>query len=67
MTATPRESRRPRGPELRLDIPGRPSGRRVCAFAIEWDCPGLDLVSETSKCNWVLTQWSDELAAGCES
>ena len=37
-----------------------------CAFVIQWDCPGLDWVSETAKCNWVLSQWADELAAGCE-
>ncbi len=37
-----------------------------CAFVIDWNCPGLDWVSETSKCNWVLSQWTDELAAGCE-
>ncbi len=37
-----------------------------CAFVIQWDCPGLDWVSETAKCNWVLTQWTDQLAAGCE-
>ena len=32
-----------------------------CAFVIDWACPGLDWVSETSKCNWVLSQWTDEL------
>jgi hypothetical protein len=37
-----------------------------CAFVIQWDCPGLERVSETSKCSWVLTQWTDELSAGCE-
>src|SRR5262249_44015918 len=37
-----------------------------CAFDIQWDCPGLDWVSATVKSHWVLTQWSDELAAGCE-
>ncbi|HKI20385.1 MAG TPA: hypothetical protein VKA15_21025, partial [Isosphaeraceae bacterium] len=37
-----------------------------CAFVIQWDRPGLERVSETVKCNWVLTQWTDELAAGCE-
>ena len=37
-----------------------------CAFVIQWDCPGLEWISETDKCNWVLSQWADELAAGCE-
>ena len=37
-----------------------------CAFVIQWHCPGLEWVSETVKCNWVLSQWADELAAGCE-
>jgi hypothetical protein len=37
-----------------------------CAFVIQWDCPGLEWVSETVKCNWVLSQWADELSAGCE-
>ena len=36
------------------------------AFVIQWDCPGLEVVSETAKSKWVLTQWTDELAAGCE-
>ena len=35
-----------------------------CAFVIQWDCPGLEWISETVKCNWVLSQWADELAAG---
>jgi hypothetical protein len=37
-----------------------------CAFDIQWNCPGLDWVSATMKSHWVLTQWTDELAAGCE-
>jgi hypothetical protein len=37
-----------------------------CAFVIQWDCPGLEWISETVKCKWVLSQWADELAAGCE-
>ena len=37
-----------------------------CAFVIQWDCPGLEIVSETERCKWVLRQWTDELAAGCE-
>jgi hypothetical protein len=37
-----------------------------CAFVIQWECPGLERVSETIKCDWVLRQWTDELAAGCE-
>ncbi|HEV3418422.1 MAG TPA: sugar-binding protein, partial [Pirellulales bacterium] len=36
------------------------------AFVIQWDCPGLDVVSETAKSKWVMTHWTDELAAGCE-
>jgi hypothetical protein len=36
------------------------------AFVIQWDCPGLDVVSETAKSKWVMTQWTDELAAGCD-
>ncbi len=31
---------------------------------IMWDWPGLDVVSETTKSNWVLNQWTDELCAG---
>ncbi|MBM4046228.1 MAG: hypothetical protein FJ279_14040 [Planctomycetes bacterium] len=37
-----------------------------CAFVIAWGWPGLAVVSETVECNWVLTQWADELAAGCD-
>ena len=37
-----------------------------CAFVIQWDCPGLEWIAETAKCNWVLSQWAGELAAGCE-
>ncbi len=37
-----------------------------CAFVIDWNCPGLDWVSETSKCRYILTQWTDELNAGAE-
>jgi len=37
-----------------------------CAFVIQWDCPGLEIVSETERCKWVLRQWTDELVAGCE-
>ena len=36
------------------------------AFFIQWNCPGLDLVSEQTKSKWIMTQWTDELAAGCE-
>ena len=31
---------------------------------ITWDWPGLDVVSDTGQANWVLTEWTDELAAG---
>ena len=66
-TATPRVSRRPARTWTPTDI-ARPSvwENESCAFVIQWDCPGLDWVSETVKSNWVLTQWTDELAAGCE-
>ena len=37
-----------------------------CAFVIQWDCPGLEIVSETRSCKWIMRQWTDELAAGCE-
>lgn len=33
---------------------------------IQWDKPGLDVVSETTKSNWVLNQWTDELCAGAQ-
>ena len=36
------------------------------AFVIQWDVPGLDVVSEPVKSKWVMTQWTDELSAGCE-
>ena len=36
------------------------------AFVIQWNSPGLDVVSEPVKSKWVMTQWTDELAAGCE-
>ena len=31
-----------------------------------WKVPQLERLTETEQCNWVLTQWTDELAAGCE-
>ncbi len=37
-----------------------------CAFDIQWDRPGLEIVSETERSQWVLNHWTDELAAGCE-
>ncbi|HVS37695.1 MAG TPA: sugar-binding protein [Gemmataceae bacterium] len=37
-----------------------------CAFDIQWDCPGLDIVSDTERCKWVMNRWTDELAAGCD-
>lgn len=33
---------------------------------IAWNWPGLDVVSETTKSNWVLNQWADELNAGAQ-
>jgi len=27
-----------------------------CAFVIQWDCPGLEWIAESTKCNWILTQ-----------
>ncbi len=53
-----------------LESYGRPQvsvwENESCAFVIKWDRPRLELVAETAKCRWVLTQWTDELAAGCE-
>ena len=31
-----------------------------------WDVPPLERLADTEQANWVLTQWTDELAAGCE-
>ena len=31
-----------------------------------WNVPPLEVLGETSMSNWVLTEWTDELAAGCE-
>jgi hypothetical protein len=36
------------------------------AEMITWGWPGQDVVSETTKSNWVLTQWTDELCAGAK-
>jgi hypothetical protein len=36
------------------------------AEMITWGWPGLEVVSETTKSNWVLTQWADELCAGAK-
>jgi hypothetical protein len=36
------------------------------AFVIQWDRPGLELITEPLKSKWVMTQWTDELAGGCE-
>ncbi|MFC1715519.1 sugar-binding protein [Candidatus Poribacteria bacterium] len=33
---------------------------------INWDVPVVDQIADTIQPNWVLTQWADELAAGCE-
>lgn len=33
---------------------------------INWDMPAVDQIADTVQPNWVLTQWADELAAGCE-
>ena len=33
---------------------------------INWDVPVVDQIADTVQPNWVLTQWTDELAAGCE-
>jgi len=53
-----------------LESYGRPQvsvwENESCAFVIQWDCSGLERVSETVKCDWVLRRWTDELAAGCE-
>ena len=56
----------PRGPRFVRLSAGRRLGERIVHFVIQWDCPGLEWISETDKCNWVLSQWADELAAGCE-
>ena len=37
-----------------------------CAFVIQWDCPGLEWSRSRASRKWVITQWTDELAAGCE-
>jgi len=39
------------------------SGRGVST----WGAPPLDDLGQTVQSNWVLTQWVDELAAGCET
>ncbi len=31
-----------------------------------WNVPPLEELQNTTQANWVLTQWPDELAAGCE-
>ncbi|MBM4049913.1 MAG: hypothetical protein FJ279_32860, partial [Planctomycetes bacterium] len=31
-----------------------------------WGVPPLDELKNTTQCDWVLRQWTDELAAGCE-
>jgi len=31
-----------------------------------WGVPVVDQIADTVQPNWVLTQWADELAAGCE-
>jgi len=31
-----------------------------------WRVPPLEQLKDTRQANWVLTQWTDELAAGCE-
>ena len=31
-----------------------------------WGVPVVDQIADTAQPNWVLTQWADELAAGCE-
>ncbi len=53
-----------------LDSFGHPHTRvwenESAAFVIQWDSPGLDVVSETTESKWVMTQWTDELSAGCE-
>ena len=33
---------------------------------INWDVPVVDQIADTIQPNWVLTQWADELSAGCE-
>jgi len=38
------------------------SGRGIST----WGAPPLDDLAQTLQSNWVLTQWADELAAGCE-
>ena len=38
------------------------SARRLNAWAV----PPLEELTNTSQCKWVLDQWTDELAAGCE-
>jgi hypothetical protein len=33
---------------------------------INWDMPVVDQIADTIQPNWVLTQWADEMAEGCE-
>lgn len=33
---------------------------------INWDMPAMEQIADTVQPNWVLTQWADELVAGCE-
>jgi len=33
---------------------------------INWEMPAVEQIADTVQPNWVLTQWADELAAGCE-
>ena len=53
-----------------LDAYGQPRAavweNESSAFVIQWDRPGLELVTEPVKSKWVMTRWTDELAAGCE-
>ena len=53
-----------------LDAYGQPRAavweNESSAFVIQWDRPGLELVAEPVKSKWIMTRWTDELAAGCE-